>query len=428
METNDTQKIVSMDKNKYGTLGALTVLNVIVGIICLSNPKACFGSCPTFYIDDNPNANLFSSDAEGFSEAIAPFLEYSDLDALQYTIGGGQIAKLRMKNEAQETHVVNSVNLLAIPEVPGTHVFHDKDNIFYRCSGLKTPEKATGPEGSILEAVKSIDETERRSVTDSLDMAAKETIELEFDAEGLTNPALVINFRQTLLTTFLLYSVYTFMGDEMSDIFARIQSSKKVRQGLGTPFKKIKFIEVYVEQDKPGNWKKVYEFGETGPIAWNLQAIPLSPVSDSPGSTIRVKLVLNKGLWRIDYLALADIVDYPAPVKLYPNSIRYAGAENPGLKASLLEDDERYVVSFPGDNYEMGFLLPAEKNSYELFLIAKGYYLEWIREDWIKGKDIGRLRKIAMDDKKAWEELSLEYKLNESGMEEVFWDSKLVIP
>jgi len=141
-----------------------------------------------------------------------------------------------------------------------------------------------------------------------------------------------------------------------------------------------------------------------------------------------VKLLLNKGLWRIDYLAIADIVDYPDPVKLYPNYIRYTGADNPGLVGSLLDDDERYVVSFPGDVYEMGFLLPAEKNSYELFLLAKGYYLEWIREDWLKGKDIGRLRKIAMDDKKAWEELSLEYKLNESGMEEVFWDSKLILP
>jgi len=97
METNNIQSIKSLDMDKYASLAVFTILNALGGIMCLSNPKACFGSCPTFYIDDDVNAHLFSADAEGFSEAIAPSLERWDLDALQCQQGGGQLVKLWMK-------------------------------------------------------------------------------------------------------------------------------------------------------------------------------------------------------------------------------------------------------------------------------------------------------------------------------------------
>ncbi len=50
-------------------LGAVTVLTGIVGIICATNPKACFGSCPTFYMNDGSD---YIVQAEGFSSSILP--------------------------------------------------------------------------------------------------------------------------------------------------------------------------------------------------------------------------------------------------------------------------------------------------------------------------------------------------------------------
>src|SRR6266571_2568880 len=60
-------------------LAVITGISLAVTAACLANPKACFGSCPTFYVTDGRGPVL---QAEGFSSSIAPSLEARDLDAL----------------------------------------------------------------------------------------------------------------------------------------------------------------------------------------------------------------------------------------------------------------------------------------------------------------------------------------------------------
>jgi hypothetical protein len=65
--------------------GAVTALSVMTGVtaavtaVCIADPKTCFGSCPTFYVDDGAGRFLH---AEGFSASVAPALEAVDVDAL----------------------------------------------------------------------------------------------------------------------------------------------------------------------------------------------------------------------------------------------------------------------------------------------------------------------------------------------------------
>ena len=56
-------------------LTVMTVGTVAAGVYCAVNPKACFGSCPTFYLPGEEGRIL----AEGFSASVAPSLEDSDL-------------------------------------------------------------------------------------------------------------------------------------------------------------------------------------------------------------------------------------------------------------------------------------------------------------------------------------------------------------
>ena len=61
-----------------GSAVALTVMagvTAAVAIGCAFNPKACFGSCPTFYAPDSSGRSVLQ--AEGFSASIAPALEAS---------------------------------------------------------------------------------------------------------------------------------------------------------------------------------------------------------------------------------------------------------------------------------------------------------------------------------------------------------------
>ena len=46
-------------------LGVLTGASLALSAYCAANPKACFGSCPTFYVDGR-------LEAEGFSSSVLP--------------------------------------------------------------------------------------------------------------------------------------------------------------------------------------------------------------------------------------------------------------------------------------------------------------------------------------------------------------------
>ncbi len=57
-------------------------ISLAVTAYCIANPKACFGSCPTFYLEDEGGREPERPQAEGFSESIARVLEARDIDAL----------------------------------------------------------------------------------------------------------------------------------------------------------------------------------------------------------------------------------------------------------------------------------------------------------------------------------------------------------
>ena len=52
-ETNT--KIEGAEAGRIALLSLLAGVDVVIGVICITTPKACFGSCPTFYINENDN-------------------------------------------------------------------------------------------------------------------------------------------------------------------------------------------------------------------------------------------------------------------------------------------------------------------------------------------------------------------------------------
>jgi hypothetical protein len=94
--------------------------------------------------------------------------------------------------------------------------------------------------------------------------------------------------------------------------------------------------------------------------------------------------------------------------------------------SDIAQDDDHYLISFPGNAFRFKFELPELNNhdEFELFLSSKGYYLEWIRKSWLKDKNLAKLKKMLLNDNKTWQELAQEFKAMEDDMESVFWNSK----
>lgn len=419
-ETN--KKLENTESARIAALTILTSMDAVIGIMCLTNPKACFGSCPTFYINENDNFHY--ADAEGFSNAISPCLEYADIDALQKTNTKKKDFSITMKNEALETHCLNDVKLLAYPRAENQRVYQTRKNDFYLCeNNYELYQSNSGNEDNTYLLQKE-DRKERFSLADENNLSAKEEIILSF--KNVTNAndlGLVLNFRQTLMTTYFIYSAIGYMGDEVSDIFAGIEKNKDTKAKLDGGLKKeLGDIDIYQWNTNNSSWEKINGFYETGPIAINRQIIPLKNISNT--KDIKLKLVLNKGLWRMDYVALTNILQKVTPIEIEANAILNKGI----LDQSALNDlnsDKKRLISMPGSEYKFNFILPKENTDYELFLYTKGYYLEWMRDQWIKDKDLFKLYQMVNTPKKYLKDEAKNYKKYETNMEQEFWNSKI---
>jgi len=418
-ETNN--KIINPEEARITALCVLAGVDVAVFLVCLTNPKACYGSCPTFYINENDNFHY--ADAEGFTHAISPSLEYADIDALNNSKLSTNLFSITMKNEALETHCVNDVKLFACPRKNDEHIYQSKSDDFYRCKNKYILSEAMANEGNITSLLSCDDKQERFSLSDENNLKSKEEVIFNFNTVSNTDDlGLIINFRQTLMNTYLFYNAMGYMGDEVGDIFALMETNKKIRNSFDTTNKILGNIDVYSWNEINKKWVFENSVDESGPIAINKQIIPLKKAKN--GSTIKLKLVMNKGLWRIDYLALTNIIEKVTPIEISPVSIFNKGKpDKSALKAII--DTGNYLISMPGSSYKFNFILPGQNDDYELFLYSKGYYMEWMRSNWFKDKNLIKLKLMVDKPEIYLKGEAKNYKQYETIMEQQFWNSKI---
>lgn len=415
-------KIDNPEASRVAALTVLTGIDGLLGLICLSNPKACFGSCPTFYL--NPNEQFHYSDAEGFSSAISPSMEYGDIDALRVTSSRQASFNLTMKNEALETHCIRDIKLLAYPIQAGQSVCQTNHDVFLLCGKAHDPIKVIGEEGDVTALLAADDRIERFSLTDPENLSVKEDVFISFDQlDDNKSYGLLMDFRQTLLTTFLIYNAIGYMGDNVGDFFARIEAGENVQQKLKDGLmKELGEIEVHVWDDKVDGYVHQGGFFETGPIAINRQIVPIE--SHPYQKNMKVKLVMNKGLWRIDCTRLVELQNEVQPITINPSNILKQDSSG----VTQLNGDElgsKHLVSLPGDLYEFKFDMPESNQDYQLFLYSKGYYLEWMRTSWLKDKNLLQLRKMIENPIAYLKDQAHHYKQYEQHMEHEFWSSRI---
>lgn len=412
-ETNVTRQSPNI-----GALAVVTGLSVAGTIYCAANPKSCFGSCPTFYLSDGTTERL---QAEGFSASLAPGLEARDVDALYRAKFRGRTVRMDMVNEAYETHVVRYANLLAAPR-GGGRVFHDGAGGFWQTTRPVGAAICRGADGDCTSLLAAFDERERTSAADSSNLAARETIDLTFDAPPGTRPGLVLATRQSLLPTYLLYQTLAYLGTSTTQFLSALQ-----RADSATLARTRSIADVLggIEVQAPGPdgaWTTVATISETGPLASDVRVVPLP---SGAGPSIRVRLRMAKGAWRVDWAAVVTLQNSVQPLVLEPREVRNGrrGAEDARRK---LIDPAESLVTYPGDRYSLMYDLPSDASGYELFLDTRGYYLEWMRDEWIAETNLARAISMFLDPAGSLRRLAPEYKRVEAQMDSAFWRSKYV--
>ncbi len=385
--------------------------------ICAIDPKGCFGSCPTFYTG---GASQDRPDAEGFSGSVARSLEATDVDALPYvTVRNGAITLL-MRNEALETHAVQSLRILAAPRRPGSRVFAGVDGRFHEVAQLQAPVGCSGEDGSCLRAVNALDGIERMRPATDKDLGRMENVDFEFAPQS--GPiGLVLGARHSFVSTYLFYQTMGFSGRNAGRNLATLErEGARAFPGAFEMMRTVGSIEV-LQMNSAGAWIPVSHFGEQGPLATDVQLVPLS---DTDGSApVRIRLRFAQGGWRLGYAALAARGAVVTPRSIDVTEVTREGSSDSLALRRLLEP-ERYLVTYPGDKYEISFAIPEELRGAEFFLESRGYYYEWMRSEWLADEDPLMLGLVALNPRAALKRLAPQFKNLEADLETQFWASR----
>lgn len=419
--------VYSQERPKRGLNDALLPLamaNVVVSVFCLTNPKACFGSCPTFYAQGQDHWH--QAGAEGFSNAILPSLEYGDIDALVTAPYRGAQYQLGLKNEAQESHCLRKVELwaVALDEASTKEVLHDRQGRFYGASQLHPLRRALHQDGlDLTNLLSAADQTEYSSPADPENLRSREEVLLDFGqaAQG-DSMGLVLDFRQSLMTTYFIYSAMAYMGTQVGEILAQAERQGNLYNELDQGLKsELGELEVWLRNGPEADWEKVGSYYETGPIAINRQLMALPALAEGA----QIKLRFNRGLWRIDAARLARLNAPLSPVVLQAERLTKAGQDWPEALAELV-DSSRHFVTLPGESYHLHYRLPDSTQAYQLFVYSHGYYLEYMRREWENEENLRKLYQMFKQPAAYLKAEAAAYKAYESNMEEVFWSSQVL--
>jgi hypothetical protein len=395
-------------------LGIMTTVTGAVAAACAIDPKSCFGSCPTFYVE---GGDTDRPAAEGFSASFARALEARDVDALPGA--RGRRFALTMRNEALETHAVRAVRLLTVPRPAGGRVLAGVDGRFYPAVSSAEARSCHADEGGCLAAVGARGGAERTSAADPHDLATREIVEVEFGpSEGRVG--LVLTARQTLLSTHLFYQSLAYFGSRAGEYLARLERGGPALSSRATGMARaLGGIDVEVSESG-GDWRPIGTFDEAGPIASDVQVLPFEAGGLGP---LRVRLRQAKGHWRIDQVGLASLGAPVHPRRLEPVAVDGEAGPDPRALA-LLRDTDRHLVTFPGDAYRIAFDLPESGAGLELFLESEGYYYEWMRKEWLAEENAEMAALVLSDPAEALRRMAGPFKRHEPGLERAFWASR----
>ena len=242
----------------------------------------------------------------------------------------------------------------------------------------------------------------------------------------------MIGGRNTLVSTFLFYQALAFAGSRAGEMMAAVErGTRDDLPPLFSALREMATIRVQVSQ-AGGPWQPVGSFSEAGPIATDVRVLPFTlPPGAGP---IRIRLDLARGFWRLNNVALARLGDPVLTTTLEPMSVDHTATSRevpPSGSAinplAVLSDAEDHLVTYPGDEYALHFVLPPREHgaARELFLESTGYYYEWMRQEWLAEENAVRAAQLLYAPAAALKALAPMFKAREAGMDSLFWSSRV---
>ncbi len=206
----------------------------------------------------------------------------------------------------------------------------------------------------------------------------------------------------------------------------RVEAGDASLDGVFRQGRALGRIEVEV-RSPDDTWHRVGVYDEAGPIAADRQVIPLPRAVEAGRMELRLRA--TRGYWRFDELTMAALGERVRPIRVGPSIAQRLdeGEWHPAPDAlTKLLDEDAYLATFPGHTYRFEFDLP--RGDYELFVESRGYYYEWIREEWLEEESPADAARLMLDFRGTLRRLAPEYERIRPSMEEQFFESRIGEP
>jgi hypothetical protein len=367
-----------------GSLAAGAAVAVLIKVI--------FGSCPTVYSPDGGGP----LEAELFSHSISRRFEVDDLDRLTGVSLSDGGYRLRVANEALETHYINHLLLEAVDHPAGTRAYPTPDGevVVFGADAAFTAQSRRGEElTAVLAARDGVAYRTDPALTHELTHEITEDwveLTVPVPAGGQTKrPVVALRLRNTLMATVLLY-----------DVMLKAQGVRAL-EWLGSdtlnPFYAWRVARWFdrhyslrVDVWDGDRFVTAARVSPTGPIAWHDVAVELPPVR---GPEARIRLSFLPDNWMVDWAAVGFGSARPLGVRTIPAAgVDGLPAERTEeILASLRDKDSNYLITSPGESHTLFFPAegPAPGTERTCFIRSRGFYIEWLRADWFR--DGGRV-------------------------------------
>ena len=361
-----------------------------LSLYCASCPKCCFGSCPTIYTKESDKYEL---ETELFSECISRQLEANDIDILIQKLDSDGNVEIMITNEALETHYINKFDLIIMNHPIGSKLFPTFNDSLILVNSTVKPSKVYNSKGEDVTGLIEDDDykyyrTGTENINDFKNGILFDWIDINSNIpDELNKVKVVIKYRNTLLSTILLYDVVL-----ASQGIGALEWTDKMNNDAdyAAGFKMIydNFSGIAVQSKENNTWQNFGLLKDAGPITWRYAAVEV-PVNKDGSLNIRLKFVQDNMM--IDYIAIDTSgtfnnnfkIDSPLSFEIRDESNEIKNEVNEFIK----KDDNKYLITNPGDNYTLKYKFLKRYNTEQtLVIFSSGYYNEWIRGEWIREK------------------------------------------
>jgi hypothetical protein len=338
-------------------------------------PSGGGGSCPYLYAWDGARYRL---QAEPFGVAWGRALEITTHHVLPAVQAEDGVVRLRLSNERDETHHVNSIQLSAIHLGTATGAVLDGEGRAWPLSHPAAPSAGRDASGrDILDEIASADGRMWECDTSSLTAGSgyQDVLEVAFARPGgASTGTLVLTGTNTALWTAVYSHLCMAVGGQTAVLAHAIETDPELIAELHDYLRDASLEALVWNGDE---WETAGAFQPEASAVTFTRALRIR-IPEKAGDRVRVRLRSMADVWKVDAIAAewGDVLPLPMMRADMLSAIGPAGED---LREAIGADDDQYAILLPPDRVELAFTAarPPDGGRVAYAVAGRGYLHEW---------------------------------------------------